>query len=136
MERMAAKPKKKKILEEVREVMRRKHYSIHTERTYCGWITRFILFHGMKKREELFIESEQKIEMFLTQLALEGKVAPATQNQAMNALVFLYKKVLQQELTGAIDAVRAPRRKHIPVGHNPPLRTGYRYTDHSGPPRP
>ena len=58
-----------------------KHYSIHTERTYCDWIRRFILFHKMQDRAELFIESEKKIEEYLTHLAIEGNVAPATQYQ-------------------------------------------------------
>ena len=83
----------KKILDEVRDVMRLHHYSIHTERTYCDWIRRYAVYHRMQSREDL-INGEQKIEAFLTHLAVDGNVAPATQNQAMNALVFLYK--LQQ----------------------------------------
>ena len=109
------KQKKTSILDDVRRVMRVKHYSIHTERTYCDWIRRFILFHKMQDRAELFIESEKKIEEYLTHLAIEGNVAPATQNQAMNALIFLYKRVLKQELTGEIDAVRSKKKKKIPV---------------------
>ena len=109
------KQKKTSILDDVRRVMRVNHYSIHTERTYCDWIKRFILFHKMQDRAELFIESEKKIEEYLTHLALEGNVAPATQNQAMNALIFLYKRVLKQELTGEIDAVRSKKKKKIPV---------------------
>ena len=85
--------KEKKIIDEVRDVMRIKHYSIHTERTYIDWITRYIKFHNMQSRENLK-EGEQKIEEFLTRLAVKGNVAPSTQNQAMNALVFLYKQVL------------------------------------------
>ena len=110
-----AKYKKEKILDEVRRVLRLRHYSIHTERTYCEWIKRFILFHGFRQREELFTDSEKKIEAYLSHLAIEGKVAHATQNQAMNALVFLYRKVLKQELTAEIDAIRASRRKKVPV---------------------
>lgn len=109
------KQKKTNILDEVRRVMRVKHYSIHTERTYCDWIRRFILFHKMKDRAELFIESENKIETYLTHLTIEGDVAPATQNQAMNALIFLYKRVLKQELTGEIDAVRSVKKNKVPV---------------------
>jgi integron integrase len=112
---MINKPKKKKILEEVREVMRRKYYSIHTERTYCDWIRRFILFHKIQDRDALFVDSEKKIEDYLTHLAMDGKVAPATQNQAMNALVFLCKRVLQQDLSDKINAVRAPKKINIPV---------------------
>lgn len=86
---------KRLLLDDVRDVMRRGHYSIHTERSYCDWIKRYVFFHNMKSREDLG-GGEEKIESFLTHLAVEGNVAPATQNQAMNALVFLYKKVLQQ----------------------------------------
>ena len=109
------KGKKTNILQEVRDVMRTKHYSIHTERSYCDWIRRFILFHRMKERGELFTESEKKIERFLSHLAIEKNVAPSTQNQAMNALVFLYKKVLKGELEGEIDAVRSDKGKKVPV---------------------
>lgn len=81
--------------------MRLRHYSIHTERSYCDWIRRFVFYHHMKSRDDL-ADGEQKIEAFLTHLAVDENVAAATQNQAMNALVFLYKKVLRQELTQAI----------------------------------
>lgn len=100
-------------MDEVRDVMRLHHYSIHTERTYCGWIARYIRFHKMKGRDDL-ADGEGKIEMFLTHLAVHANVAPSTQNQAMNALVFLYRKVLKQELSGAIDAIRAKRKTNIP----------------------
>lgn len=106
--------KDRKLLDEVRDVMRLRHYSIHTERTYCEWIRRFVHFHNMKSRDDLD-GGEKKIEAFLTHLAVHGHVAPATQNQAMNALVFLYRKVLQQELSAEIDAVRAHRKMNIPV---------------------
>ena len=101
-------------MSEVHAVMRLKHYSIHTERSYSDWIKRFVKFHGMKSRDELE-GGEPKIEQFLTHLAVTGKVSPSTQNQAMNALVFLYKKVLKQPLEGRIDAVRAKRKQNIPV---------------------
>lgn len=68
----------------------------------------------MASREDLK-DGEKKITEFLTHLAVEGRVAPSTQNQAMNALVFLYKKVLQEPLDGAINAVRAPRKVNVPV---------------------
>ncbi len=73
------------------------------------WVVRFVRFHRMQSRADLY-PAEPKIEAFLTHLAVEGRVAPATQNQAMNALVFLYKKVLEVPLTEAIDAVRAERK--------------------------
>ena len=85
-------PKHRKLLDEVRDVMRLHHYSIHTERTYCDWIKRYIRYHSMISRQDL-IEGEAKIEAFLTHLAVDKDVAPSTQNQAMNALVFLYTHV-------------------------------------------
>lgn len=94
--------------------MRVKHYSIHTEKTYCDWIKRYITFHGMCSREDLN-NGEKKIEKFLTWLAVEKTVAPSTQNQAMNALVFLYKVVLKTPLTNEINAVRSKKRINIPV---------------------
>src|SRR5919109_2222351 len=95
-----------KLLDEVRRVLRLHHYSIHTERSYVEWIVRFVRFHGMRSRQDLF-PAEPKIEAFLTDLAVHGHVAAATQSQAMNALVFLYKRVVNQVMEGRIDAVRA-----------------------------
>ena len=103
-----------KLLDEVRTVLRLHYYSIHTERSYVDWIVRFVRFHDMRSRESLF-PAEAKIEAFLTDLAVHGDVAPSTQNQAMNALVFLYKRVLKRALQGSIDAVRADKKVHIPV---------------------
>lgn len=103
-----------KLLEQVRQVMRLRHYSLHTERAYLDWIKRYIRFHQMQRREDL-AGGEAKIEAFLTDLAVQGKVAPATQNQAMNALVFLYKQVLEAPLDQVIEAVRAERKSHVPV---------------------
>lgn len=104
----------KKLLDQVRELMRLKHYSIHTERSYCDWIRRYVLFHKMTSRDDL-AGGEKKIEQFLTHLAIEKNIAPATQNQAMNALVFLYKKVLKTSLDQEINAVRASKKINIPV---------------------
>ena len=83
----------KKLLDEVREYLRSRHYSIHTERTYIEWIKKYIRFHEMTSRNDLE-NGEKKIEAYLTHLAVHDNVARATQNQAMNALVFLYRKVL------------------------------------------
>ena len=71
---------KLKLLDQVREVMRLKHYSIRTERAYCDWIRRYIKFHGMRSREEL-LPAEEKMELFLSDLAGPGQVAVSTQNQ-------------------------------------------------------
>jgi integron integrase len=94
--------------------MRLHHYSIHTERTYLDWIKRYIAFHRMKSRDDL-AEGEKKIEAFLTHLAVDERVAAATQNQAMNALVFLYKRVLEQPLDETINAARAEKKLNVPV---------------------
>ena len=83
-----------RILEEMRDVLRRRHYSIHTERSYCDWVKRYILHFNMQSRDDLS-NGSKKIERFLTFLAREKNVAPSTQNQALNALVFFYKHVLK-----------------------------------------
>jgi len=97
--------KDRKILDEVSDVMRLHHYFIHTERTYIEWMRRFSQFHNMHSRNDL-AGGEQKIEAFLTHLAVNLKVAPATQNLAMNALVFLYRQVMQEPLDKKNDAIR------------------------------
>ena len=74
--------------------------SIHTERAYSDWIIRFIKFHHLQERETLLIEPEKKVEDFLTHLAVQANVAASTQNQAFNALVLLYTRVLKQPLEG------------------------------------
>ena len=94
--------------------MRLRHYSIHTERTYCDWIKKYVLFHKMKSRSD-FENGEKKIEAFLTHLAVNRNVAKSTQNQAMNALVFLYKRVLKVPLDKEINSVRATKKVNIPV---------------------
>jgi len=102
-----------KILDDMRDVMRR-HYSICTERSYCEWVKRFVLHFNMKLRDDLS-EGEKKIETYLTFLARDRNVAPSTQNQALNALVFLYKHVLKQPLNEKINAERAARKVKISV---------------------
>ncbi len=79
------------MLDDVRSFMRLHHYSIHTERTYCEWIKKYVHFHKMKYREDLK-DGEKKIKAFLAHLVVRKNMAPSTQNQALNALVFLYKK--------------------------------------------
>ena len=68
--------------------MRRLHYSIYTEKAYCDWISRFIKFHHIQDRNALLVTPENKIEAFLTYLAVKANVAASTQNQAFNALIF------------------------------------------------
>ncbi len=103
------------LLDEVREVMRRRYYSIHSERTYVEWIKRYVLYFGMKERSELLVDKTRRVEKFLTHLAIDRNVAPATQNQALNALVFLYRHVLEQPLGDDIRAERARRKERVPV---------------------
>jgi len=105
-------PKPKKLLDQVRNALRVKHYAYRTEKTYIFWIRRFILFHGKKHPSEM---GSKQIEEFLTDLAVKGKVSASTQNQALNALIFLYKKVLKIDLTDPIEAVRARRPARLPV---------------------
>jgi integron integrase len=102
------------LLQESRTVLRLHHYSIHTERAYVEWVVRFIRFHRMRSRPDPF-PAEPKIEAFLTDLAVHGHVAAATQNQAMNALVFLYKRVLNHPLEDRINAIRADKKVNVPV---------------------
>lgn len=106
--------KEKKLLDEVRDIMRLHHYSIHTERTYIEWIKRYVQHHHMQTREDLQ-HGEEKVEEFLTHLAVNRDVSPSTQNQAMNALVFLYKKVLKTPMEKEINAVRARKKLNVPV---------------------
>ena len=92
--------------------MRVKHYSIRTEQAYINWIRKFILFHGKRHPREM---GEPEVEAFLTWLATEGNVAKSTQNQAFNALIFLYREVLKAPLEGRIDAVRSGKQRRLPV---------------------
>jgi len=104
---------KLKILDQVREVLRLRHYSIRTEQTYCDWIRRYIRFHRMRSREEL-LSGTGKVEAFLSDLAVNGKVAASTQNQAFNALLFLYREVLHEPFEN-VQAVRAERAVRVPT---------------------
>ena len=103
---------KLKLLDQVREMMRLKHYSIRTEVACCDWIKRYVKFHRMRSREEL-MPGAPKVEPCLSDLAVNGPVAASTQNQAFNALLFLYREVLHQPLAN-IQAVRANRRNPPP----------------------
>ncbi len=80
--------KQMKLLDQVRSVIRRRHYSYRTEETYVGWIKRFIFFHDKRHPAEM---GTPEVEAFLTDLAVNRKVAASTQNQAFNALLFLYR---------------------------------------------
>jgi integron integrase len=103
---------KRKLLDQVRDVMRLKHYSLRTERTYCDWIERFIRFHGLRHPREM---AELEVGDFLTALVRDGNVSAATQNQALSALLFLYKQVLKQELGWLEKVERAKKSVRLPV---------------------
>lgn len=106
-------PKKPpKLLDQVRERLRLKHYSIRTEQQYVQWARRFILFHDKRHPREL---GAAEVEAFLTHLAVEGNVAAATQNQALSALLFLYREVLEINLPWLDNVVRAKRPARLPV---------------------
>ncbi|PMB17675.1 phage integrase N-terminal SAM-like domain-containing protein, partial [Fischerella thermalis] len=83
----------KKLLEQVQDVIRVKHYSYQTEKTYIYWIRRYILFHNKRHPKDM---GSAEIEAFLTHLAVNENVAASTQNQALHAVLFLYKEVLKQ----------------------------------------
>ena len=102
------------LLGEISDLMKREHYSVNTERTYCDWIKQFVKFHCLQARESLFVEAENKVEKFLTYLATERDVSASTQNQAFNALVFLYKRVLEMPLEN-VRATRSRKEARIPV---------------------
>ncbi len=95
---------KSPFLNRVREVIRTRHYSIRTEQSYVHWVKRFILFHDKRHPNEL---GETEVAAFLSHLAVDRQVSPSTQNQALNALVFLYRYVLDRPLGDILDAVRA-----------------------------
>lgn len=104
-------PPKGTLLNQVRHVLRRLNYSPRTEQAYVHWIRRFVLFHHKQHPQHL---GPQHVESFLTHLAVERKVAASTQNQALSALLFLYRQVLQKELLDRIDAVWAKRPQRLP----------------------
>ena len=95
----------------MRRIMRVKHYSLRTEKSYVHWVRRYIFYHNKRHPQEM---GAGEVQSFLSYLAVNQRVSASTQNQALNALVFLYKHVLKKEL-GAIDAVRAWRPKRLPV---------------------
>ncbi len=109
---ISASQDKPKLLDQVRDVIRRKHFSIRTEQAYVDWIRRFILFHNKRHPAEM---AEQELTEFLTHLARDVHVAASTQNQALSALLFLYKEVLRQEIGWLSNVQRAKRPARLPV---------------------
>ena len=94
------------------ELIRLRHYSYNTEKTYQEWIRRFIQHHNLAKPSDV---TSKHVEQFLTYLAINRKVAPSTQNQAFHALLFLFREVLCIELNDIRNIVRAKTSKRVPV---------------------
>lgn len=107
-----AESSKPRLLDQVRECIRVRHYSYRTEQQYVGWIRRFILFHGKRHPREM---GSVQVEAFLSSLATDRNVAAATQNQALAALLFLYRQVLKQDLPWLTDVVRARKPRRLPL---------------------
>ncbi len=101
-----------KLLDRMRRVIRSMHYSYRTEQSYLPWVKRFILFHGKRHPDRM---GKREVEAFLTHLAVDRRVAAATQNQALNAIVFLYRHVLEVDLPWLDNVVRAKRKVRVPV---------------------
>jgi len=100
------------LLDNLRSQIRVRHYSIRTERAYCDWVKRYCHYHNLRHPGEM---GAREINQFLSHLATDCHVAASTQNQALNALVFLYKHVLEKELDDFGRIVRAKRPKKLPV---------------------
>jgi integron integrase len=100
------------LLDRVRDRVRLKHYSIRTEQAYVEWVRRFVVFHGYRHPREL---GPAEVEAFLTHLAVAGRVAASTQNQAKSALLFLYREVLGAELPWLDGIESAKRAVRLPV---------------------
>jgi integron integrase len=102
----------RRLLDQLSDRIRFKHYSIRTEQAYSGWVRRFILFHNKRHPREM---GAHEVEAFLTHLAVAGRVSASTQNQAKSALLFLYKEVLETELPWLDDVESAKAPKRLPV---------------------
>jgi len=105
-------PRRPRLLDQMREAIRVRHYSIRTEDTYVDWVRRFILFHD--KRHPLQM-GPAEVAAFLTHLAVQRNVAPATQSQAKSALLFLYREVLGVQLPWLDEIVAAKDKRRLPV---------------------
>lgn len=103
---------KPRLLDQVREQIRLKHYSIRTERVYCEWVKRYIRFHEYRHPIDM---GAPEVEAFLSDLAVRRDVSASTQNQALAALLFLYKQVLKQDLPWLGEVVRAKKPARLPV---------------------
>ena len=103
---------KSRLLDQVRDAIRVRQYSLATEKVYLDWICRFILFHDKRHPAEM---AKREIEAFLTYLAVKRRVSPSTQNQALQALLFLYGQVLEVESPWMDEVIRAKTKRRVPV---------------------
>jgi integron integrase len=103
---------KPKLLDRLREALRSRHYSRRTEQTYCQWVKRFIFFHNVRHPKEM---AEPEINAFLTYLAVKDRVSASTQNQALSALLFLYRHVIGREVGDLGEVIRARKPTRLPV---------------------
>jgi integron integrase len=101
-----------RLLEGLRATIRMRHYSLRTERTYSHWVRRFVVFHGMRHPRDM---GASEVTAFLTALATERHVAASTQNQALSAILFLYKQVLGVDLPWLDDVLRAKKPRRLPT---------------------
>lgn len=101
-----------KLLDRLRDRLRVQGYSESTEYSYVGWVREFIRFHGLRHPKEM---REPEIEKYLTHLASKRKVSASSQSQALSAILYLYREILEIELSGKIDAMRCHREKRLPV---------------------
>jgi len=102
-----------RVMDQVKQVLRYYHYAYRTEQTYCDWILRYMKFHGGKTHPKDM--GKKEVEGFLSHLASHGKVSASTQRQALNAIFFLHRNVLDQPIQGEIAPVRANRHARVPV---------------------
>jgi len=105
-------PKSPKLMDQVRETLRYRHYSLRTEKTYLAWILKFIKFNGMRHPKEM---GKHEIERFLSHLAINRNVAASTQNQAMHAILFLYREVLHQAMDEKLTPAITQKAKRLPT---------------------
>lgn len=101
----------RKLLDQLRETLRIKHYSLRTEEAYADWTRRFILFHNKRHPQEM---GPTEIEAFLTHLAVDRNLAASSQNQALSALLFLYREILHKDVQPSVKFLRAKKPKRLP----------------------
>jgi len=105
-----------KLLDKVRSRIRLKGYSIRTEKSYVDWIRRFILFHNKRHPKEM---GKKEIESFFSHLVIQRDVAPSTQNQAFNAILFLFEQVLEIKMPENIQSIRSKKPVRVPTVMTP-----------------